>query len=144
MIKATSQGGVILELDGTVIRIPVRFRRRSGRKEILLPPDHSVAKEGANPTDPVALAVARAHLWQRWIEEGRYGSVSALAREERLDEAYVRRILGLTVLSPAIIDALLIGGKPVDVSIRTLLHAPVRWDEQSRRLGIPNREANSG
>lgn len=136
MIQGESQAETMLEPGGTVIRIPVRFRRRSGRKEILLPPGHASTPEMTDSSDPLALAVARAHFWQRWIEDGRFNSVSALARTMRMDEAYARRILKLNSLAPDIVKSILGRQISADVSLSLLLRMPLAWQAQGRALGM--------
>ena len=59
---------------------------------------------------PSRLALARAFHWQEQIAAGSVPSVSALADQEGVDEAFVRRQLRLTLHPPRIIEDLANGG----------------------------------
>jgi hypothetical protein len=45
-------------------------------------------------------ALARAHRWQRMLEEGRLATLAELAEAERISRSYVCRVLRLTLLAP--------------------------------------------
>ena len=115
----------------------MQLKRRSGRKEVLVPE----GLEGARPTkspaqEPLLTAVARAFHWQDLLESGRYGSITELAEALRLDRSYVGRILRLTLLAPDIVDTIVEGREPDGMSLERLVtRVPVRWDEQRKRLG---------
>jgi hypothetical protein len=46
------------------------------------------------------------------LEEGRYGSIRELAAAERVDRAYVGRVMNLTLLAPDLAEAILNGRHP--------------------------------
>jgi hypothetical protein len=118
--------------DAIVIDVPMSFRRRSGRKEVVLPPG-AVSAAAATPTPPtaLALALARAFRWQEMIESGQVASNSDLARKLKLDQSYVARTIRLASLSPKLIEAVLDGQEPEALSVRNLRHeVPVMWEEQ--------------
>ena len=54
-------------------------------------------------------APARAHRWQRILDDGRYTSVSEMATVEKLDRGDPGRILMLTLLAPDIVEAIMDG-----------------------------------
>jgi hypothetical protein len=56
-------------------------------------------------------ALARAHRWQRLLEEGRFGTLSELAGAERISRSCVCRVLRLTLLAPDIVERIL-NGRP--------------------------------
>ena len=62
--------------------------------------------QSASPNAQRALvvAVARAHAWLDALEDHRYANVAALAEVVGFDPSYVRRILNLTLLSPAMVE----------------------------------------
>jgi len=113
-----------------VIDIPMTFRRRSGRKEIVLPPG---ATTGAppRPPSPLALAVARALVWQEMVESGEMASISDLARHRKLDPSFVARTVRLAALAPDIIEAILDGQEPDGLSLgRLRKEIPLLWEDQ--------------
>jgi hypothetical protein len=134
------------EKDGRlIIHIPMQFRRRGGRKEIVLPAGSGQRKRGESPIcKPLAIAIARAHRWQELLSRRRFKSISELAEAVGTDRGYVRRLLNLTLLAPDIIDAILAGNEPSGLSLQRLTRGlPVRWDEQ-RRVAASFSESNSG
>jgi len=121
------------EKDGRlVIHIPMQFRRRSGRKEILMPTGSDKRQPGQAPIyKPLAVAIARAHRWKALLEQGRFKSIAELAEAVDTDRSYVRRLLSLTLLAPDITEAILAGNEPSGLSLVRLTRGlPVRWDEQ--------------
>jgi len=126
----------LVDRDGRmVIVIPMQFKRRGGRKEIIVPrgvkvPSSAVADNPA-VQKPLAVAVARAHRWQKLVDQGRYESMNDLADAAGLDRAYVRRLLNLTLLSPDLVRAIFDGTEPDGLSLTQLVGGvPDRWEEQ--------------
>jgi len=54
-------------------------------------------------------AIARAHRWKRMIESGRLASLTELADAEKINRAYLYRILRLTLLAPDVVEAIVDG-----------------------------------
>ena len=126
------------EDDCLVIHIPMAFKKRGGRKEIVLP-------EGATPSqdEPTSLAkaVARAFRWQGMLETGEVAGITDLADRLGLDRCYVRRILQLASLAPDIVEAILDGQEPSGLSLDQLTkNLPESWQEQRERFGFPPRD----
>ena len=105
-------------LTSVTVSVPLTIRRRGGRKQII-GPDGAVARPGDNGTgfvpvngDPALIkALARGFRWRRMLEEGRYASIRELAVAEKVDRAYVGRLLQLTLMPPQEVEALLGGGQ---------------------------------
>jgi hypothetical protein len=75
--------------------------------------------------------------WRRKIESGRAKSVTDLAEQEGLTDAYVCQLLLLTCLAPDIVDAILDGRQPKELKLTEILgNGPVRWQEQQRTFGF--------
>jgi len=85
-------------LDGDTITvfIPMKWKRRSGRK-VIIAPDGSDAWAPAKPRRDKTLirALARAHRWKWLLEEGRYSSTVEIAEAEKVDRSFVNRLLRL-------------------------------------------------
>ena len=82
-------------------------------------------------------ALARAHRWQRMLDDGRYGSVSEMAAAEKLDRGYLGRILMLTLLAPDIVEAIMDGRQPAELGVHVLREGfPVQWGEQREALSM--------
>jgi hypothetical protein len=54
-------------------------------------------------------ALVRAHRWRRRIESGQAKSITHLAEQEGVTDAYVCRLLPLACLAPDIVEAILDG-----------------------------------
>ena len=123
--------------DGTaVLRLPMRFKKRGGRKEIVLPKGHGGALSYTPEQRKFLLALARAYRWKDLLESGAYPTVKALAAALNLDRSYVAKLLNLTLLAPDIIDTAVAGNEPAGLSIARLREGvAVRWDEQREVLG---------
>ncbi len=91
-----------------MVRLNVAAWRRCGRTRIVTPKPQE--KELAAEPDALVIALARAFRWQEQIESGSVPSVSALADQEGVDEAFVRRQLRMTLHPPRIIEDLANGG----------------------------------
>jgi hypothetical protein len=128
---------ISISKDGrtVTVRIPVRFRQRAGRKQILTPPD-SVPWSPAPRVDHSLLkAVVRAHRWRELLENGEYASAAELAKAEKVNDSYVSRILRLTLLAPDIIEAIAMGQQPPMLQLDDLLKPlPAVWARQHSEL----------
>ena len=118
------------------VRIPMRFRKRGGRKMI-------VAADGvaadvlprARIDNALIKAVARAFRWRRLIDTGVYASAEEIARKEKIALSYVFRILRLTMLSPEIIESILDGTQPQGLSLSSLSKPwSLNWREQLKHF----------
>jgi hypothetical protein len=128
--------GVQTRLDGTtlVVRIPMRFQRRGGRKRIVAPDGTEIAPATrAQPDGALVKALARAWRWQRLLEEGRFASVRELAEAERLGLSYISRVLRLTLLAPDLVERILDGRSTVGLA-EFLKPFPVEWESQRDHL----------
>lgn len=134
-----------------VVRVPLAFRRRSGRKEIqVITPDRhpgpvNECRQQTTKHDPLTVAVARAYRWQELLDRGRYTSISALTRDLKVDFGYVSRLLQLTLLAPDIIEAILNGDAPSGLCLDKLQwRLPLLWSEQRQLLGFsPSRRTST-
>jgi site-specific DNA recombinase len=129
--KRKGKAPTVTAEDGRItIQIPMKFKRRSGRKEIVLP--NGEGKETSAVQESLVAAVARAHRWLALLEDGRFNSVSELAEAVGLDASLVRRHLNLTLLRPDLVRQILDGNEPEGLSLRCLLKGvPMLWDEQT-------------
>jgi hypothetical protein len=65
------------------------------------------------------------------LENGTHGTIAEIAAAEKINESYVGRVLRLTLLAPDIIDAILGGRQPAEMTLAVLMRRfPVGWKEQ--------------
>jgi hypothetical protein len=128
----TEQAG--LEIETLTIRIPIRLQRRGGRKLIITPEGTSPAPRRSAPDKTLVKALVRAHRWRRRIENGRAKSITDLAEQEGVTDAYVCRPLPLTCLAPDIVEAILDGRQSQSLRLAEMLgNGPSAWEEQRVR-----------
>jgi hypothetical protein len=126
-----------LELDTLTIRIPIRLQRRGGRKLIMTPEGVAAPARKPSRDETLVKALIRAHRWRRKIESGQAKSITNLADQERVTDAYVCRLLPLTCLAPDIVETILDGRQPKGVRLAEMLgNGPVGWEEQRARWGF--------
>jgi hypothetical protein len=64
-------------------------------------------------------------------------SITDLAEQESVTDAYICRLLPLTCLAPDIVEAILDGRQPKGLRLAEILGTgPVAWDEQRARSGF--------
>ena len=119
-----------LELDFLTIRIPIRLQRRGGRKLIITPEGVAPARKPSRD-ETLVKALVRAHRWRRRIESGQAKSITDLAEQEGVTDAYVCRLLPLTCLAPDIVEAILDGRQPKGLRLAEMLgNGPMDWNGQ--------------
>lgn len=124
--------------NGICVHVPMTLKRRSGRKEVIVPDGLENATDtGPDYHDALVTAISRAHRWKKLLDDGRYGSIIEMAQALKTDRHHMARILRLTLLAPDIIEAILSGKEPDGFSLRQLVsEIPVLWDEQRRTYGF--------
>ena len=127
-------GRPTLSRDGRmmIVSIPISLRRQGGRKKVVTPADAAPWIPPPPRVDStIVKALVRAHRWRSMLESKIYRTVRDLAKAEHINEAYLGRVLRLTLMSPAIIEALLSGQQQADLALADLLKPfPIEWDKQ--------------
>ena len=124
-------------LETPTIRIPIRLQRRGGRKLIMTPEGVATPARKPSRDETLVKALVRAHRWRRRIESGQARSITDLAEQEGVTDAYVCRLLPLTCLAPDIVEAILDGRQPKGLRLAEMLgNGPLAWEEQRRALGF--------
>jgi hypothetical protein len=120
------------------VRVPLALSRRGGRKVILTPSGGSAwAPRQRRVDNSLIKAIARAHRWKQMMESGAYGSVTELAATEKINQSYVCRVLRLTLLAPLLVEAIMDGRHPSELTLATLMRPfPAEWREQMERKGV--------
>jgi|SRR5882724_7084693 len=85
--------------DTVTVHIPVVFRQRAGRKQII-GPSGSPPWLHAPRVDTALKTIVRAYRWREMLESGKYACAADLAKAEKVNASYLNRILRLTLLSP--------------------------------------------
>jgi hypothetical protein len=129
-----------MEKDSTdVIRLEIeaRVKRCGGEMRLVLPPD-SRGQVRSHSVSSLIKALARAHKWHEWIMAGEVSGQRAIAQRLGLNERYVSRVLQCAFLAPDIVEAILDGRQPSNLSCERLtVRLPLSWIEQRKQLGFP-------
>jgi hypothetical protein len=122
-----------LEMETLTIHIPMRLQRRGGRKLIMTPEGVAAPAPKPRRVGTLIKALVRAHRWRRRIESGQAKSITDLAEQEGVTDAYICRLLPLTCLAPDIVEAILDGRQPKGLRLAEMLGSgPLVWGEQRR------------
>jgi len=72
------------------------------------------------------------------IDEGKVQSSKDIQRKEKMtDNDYIKKALGLKILSPKIVEAILNGNQPENLTVQKLLQVKtLNWQEQEKQLNI--------
>jgi hypothetical protein len=87
--------------------------------------------------DPALVkAIARGRAWFDELVTGRVRSLQELAKRDGISRRYIRRLVGLAFLSPQLVEAILHGRQPAELTATRLteLDLPLNWAEQHRLL----------
>ena len=126
-----TRGKHVFRLD-----LPVRFKRRGVEMKLV------IADERERPPALDAhliAAVAQGLHWFAQIGGGEVQSVRDLAERHGVNQGDVSRILPLGLLAPDIVEAILTGRQPIELTAKRLKRIrdlPVSWAEQRRVLGF--------
>src|SRR6201987_1547270 len=105
------------EPSGSTIELTaaVDFKRRGAETKLVLP---GLAQHNhASRCDPALIkAIARGHAWFEELATGRARSLQDLARRDGITRRYIRRLVGLAFLSPELIETILQGSQPVELT----------------------------
>lgn len=120
------------------IHIPIALGRRGLETRLI------IEAPGENPSarkpDPVLLKlIANAHRWWDDLMAGRYPTTRALAQAYGKDERYVARVVQLAFLAPPIVDAIVTGQQPVELTAQRLMRRrdlPHGWNRQTETFRL--------
>lgn len=131
-----AQSGDIESAPGYEHCIPFQTRRRGAETRIVL---GGKASPEVNLDQNLIAVVNRSFRWWKLLTEEDGWSIQKLAEKDHMDASDVTRFLPLAFLAPDVIEAILDGRQPEDLTLERLkkmgpLQMP--WDEQARLLGV--------
>jgi hypothetical protein len=120
------------------IRVPFSIRKRGGRRLVIAPGGlESGAAVCYRVDNAMVKALARGFRWCKLLETGFYGTIEELAAAEKINSSYVSRLLRLTLLAPDIVEAILDGRQPTEMTLAILMEPfPNAWSEQATTLQL--------
>jgi site-specific DNA recombinase len=123
--------------DNTVeLTAVVEFKRRGAETKLVLP--GLAQQHQASRCDPGLIkAIARGRVWFEELATGHARSLHDLAQRDGINRRYIRRlVVDLAFLNPQLVDAILQGRQPVELTATRLtdINLPLDWTEQQHRL----------
>ena len=116
----------------------MKWRRCGGETCLLIPARDGEQKVLCRPVPSLVKAVVRAHSWYDRLLDGRVKTCDELATKLGLGTSYVCRVLSFASLAPDIVEAILNGTQPPDLSFAKMArNIPLSWTEQRKRFGFP-------
>jgi hypothetical protein len=115
--------------------IPMQIKRRGVELRLVVNGDRGKAQKA----DPALLkAIARAHRWFDDLVTGRVASMAEIGKREGLPKNYVSWLIRLAFLAPEIVEAIIQGNHPPDLTAQTLItrrvDLPLQWQAQKTAL----------
>jgi hypothetical protein len=122
-----------------VIRFKIEARlKRCGIEMRLVVNPGDIGPEPPPPVPSLVKAVARGHELYQWMMAGEVSDQRSIARRLGVTERYTGRLLECAFLAPDIVEAILDGTQPPDLSFRSLTRRlPTSWADQRKQLGFP-------
>ena len=127
---------ITLKESATIVREAICLKRRGIERKIVLP---SVDVCRGEPDPVLCRMIGQAHAWIMELASGAVPSVDAIAEREGRNGADVSGILQLAFLAPDIVEAILDGRHPIDLTPTVLTRLgtlPGDWTAQRHLLGF--------
>jgi site-specific DNA recombinase len=137
LVKDRSAGASQLRGNDLIaLETAAKLKRCGGELRLILPPNSKGEIPGRS--SPALLkAIARAHDWRERIVNGSVQDRRSIAQQTGLNQRYVRRVFECAFLAPDIVEAILDGRQPHDLTVQKLCrNLPMNWSEQRKRLGF--------
>ena len=118
--------------------IPYKLRNRGRQLKIL--PNGIVQATPSEPDPTLLKLMRRAHAWRQQLETGPPDTISGLAAANGVNASYFTRVLRIAYLAPDIIEAIVEGSQPPELTANKLVRIkklPIDWASQREALGFP-------
>jgi hypothetical protein len=114
----------------------MRISQTSRNGSILIISESKKTEQNLNPQ--LINALAKSYYWQNLLLSEKVKSNTAIQKLENFNSlTYIRNILNLRFLSPHIVEAILTGTQPKDLSVCKLFEIKtLNWQEQMNLLNF--------
>jgi DNA invertase Pin-like site-specific DNA recombinase len=125
--------------DLVELKVDAKLKRCGGEVHLVIPSGADLMPARSNSS--LLKAVARAHSWYQKVQNGQALGVRSLAGETGLTERYVRKVFACAFLAPDIVETILEGRQPRDLTFAKLTkNIPLSWVEQRQQFGFRARD----
>ena len=125
------------EEDVSVIEVPVQLKRSGlAMKLIVKATGHMPEKK---PDSKMTALIAKAHDWFERLSSGRSDSIQTIANDDKVSTAYVTRVIYLAFLAPDIVQRIMQGDHPEELTaarLTRIVNLPNDWQGQRELLGM--------
>lgn len=118
------------------IQVSFTIRRRGQEMRLVVGAEE---QPESRPDDALILLVARATLLREQLETGAISSIGEFAEAQGMHHADAKKLVPLGYLTPSIVEDILAGRQPIEMTARTLhrmTDLPICWRQQRARLGF--------
>lgn len=118
------------------VRVPFAIRKRGGRKLVIAPDGTGTSAPVRHRVDNAMIkAIARGFRWRKLLETGVYGTIEEIAAAEKINSSYVSRLMRMTLLAPGIVEAILDGRQPTEITLAVLMKPfAIQWRDQHNSI----------
>jgi site-specific DNA recombinase len=119
-----------------IIEIEHKIARRGVEAKLIL---ENTNTQTRNPDQTLIDIIAKAHLWLSRLTDGSAESIHDLSKQVGHDSSEISRFLPLAFLAPDIIESILAGTQPIDLTqekLRRLSNLPCQWTDQRELFGF--------
>jgi DNA invertase Pin-like site-specific DNA recombinase len=117
------------------LQIPANLKRCGLEMRLIVAPESKLILSRVEPS--LLKALAKAHEWYGWILAGEATGPTSIAQRIGLDETYVGKVLRCAFVAPDIVEAIIDGRQPRDLTFKKLSNRlPMSWMEQRKQLGF--------
>jgi len=132
--------GVELKRDGPLrVTKSMVIRRRGQELKIVI---GGIKQNDHNIDQSLIRIIAQAHSIRNQLENGSISSIKEYADLHNCDQSDAKKLVALSYLAPSIIEDILTGHQPDDLTARKLKDAaynlPIIWSDQCQYLGFAN------
>jgi site-specific DNA recombinase len=122
--------------DLICLTIEAKLKRSGGEVHLVIPP-HASEISSRSPNPSLTKAVARARNWYKRVLEGKSSDKRSLTVHAGVTESYIGKVFDCAFLAPDIVEAILEGRQPRDLTFKKLCaDIPLSWSEQQKQLGF--------
>ena len=125
------------EEDVTVIEVPVQLKRSGPAMKLIVKSAVSLAEKKADPK--LTALIAKAHDWFERLSSGRSDSIQSIAKDDQVSTAYVTRVIYLAFLAPDIVQRIMLGDHPQELTaarLTRIVNLPNNWTAQREMLDM--------
>jgi site-specific DNA recombinase len=119
-----------------VLTIAMKLKRCGGEMRLIIP-GLAAIDQRRQPVPSLIKAVSRASDWVRRMEGGEFKDQRDLANATKLDPRYINSLLGVAFLAPEIVEAIIDGRQPPDLTLGSLTGVlPMSWQQQKKLISF--------